>query len=170
MSVFEGSRLLRGKPGHEGHADDHSRQRRRSARGRARAREESPGRCVTSRLIGIDGLHPRSRRSAMASSTRSEKHAADLTKAGAKTLIVDVRRAAEGPFENGIAAARAFVKSGTLGDQGGPRQAASRARRSRRERATARSICRSRCWSRRAPSGAAELFAAALERQRPRAN
>jgi carboxyl-terminal processing protease len=44
---------------------------------------------------------------------------ADLRKAGAKSLVIDIRRTAEGPFENGIAAARLFVKSGTLAQQGG---------------------------------------------------
>jgi C-terminal peptidase prc len=44
---------------------------------------------------------------------------ADLTKAGAKSLIIDVRRTAEGPLDNGIAAARLFVKSGTLAIKAG---------------------------------------------------
>ena len=48
-----------------------------------------------------------------------KKQAADLAKGGAKDLIVDVRRTAEGPLENGIAAARAFVKTGTLAIKAG---------------------------------------------------
>jgi carboxyl-terminal processing protease len=47
------------------------------------------------------------------------KQIADLRKAGAKSLVIDIRRTAEGPFENGIAAARLFVKSGMLAQQGG---------------------------------------------------
>jgi carboxyl-terminal processing protease len=47
------------------------------------------------------------------------KQIADLRKAGAKSLVVDIRRTAEGPIENGIAAARLFVKSGTLAQQAG---------------------------------------------------
>ena len=47
------------------------------------------------------------------------KQAADLDEAGAKTLIIDVRRTAEGPLDNGIAAARLFVKSGTLAIKAG---------------------------------------------------
>ena len=39
MSVFEGSRLLRGEPGSKVVADDHPRQRRRPARGAAGSRE-----------------------------------------------------------------------------------------------------------------------------------
>ena len=42
------------------------------------------------------------------------RQVAALAKSGATSLIVDVRRTAEGPLENGIAAARLFVKSGTL--------------------------------------------------------
>src|SRR5204863_10673 len=40
--------------------------------------------------------------------------AADLLKNGAKRLIVDIRRTAEGSFDNGIETARLFVKSGTI--------------------------------------------------------
>jgi carboxyl-terminal processing protease len=40
--------------------------------------------------------------------------ASELQKSGAKHLIVDLRRTAEGAFETGIDAARVFVKSGTL--------------------------------------------------------
>jgi carboxyl-terminal processing protease len=48
-----------------------------------------------------------------------KKQVADLSHAGAKSVIIDVRHTAEGPFENGIAAARLFVKSGTLAMKGG---------------------------------------------------
>jgi carboxyl-terminal processing protease len=47
-----------------------------------------------------------------------KKQIADLSRAGAKSLIIDVRHTAEGPIDNGIAAARLFVKSGTLGMKG----------------------------------------------------
>jgi C-terminal processing protease CtpA/Prc len=43
-----------------------------------------------------------------------KKQIADLSKSGAKSLVIDVRATAEGPLENGVAAARLFVKSGTL--------------------------------------------------------
>ena len=54
-------------------------------------------------------------------------HATDLTSKGAHALIVDLRRTAEGPYDNGIEAARLFVKSGTLAiragrEKEGPRQ------------------------------------------------
>jgi carboxyl-terminal processing protease len=42
------------------------------------------------------------------------RQAAELSRSGAKSLVVDVRGTAEGVFDNGLAAARLFVKSGTL--------------------------------------------------------
>ncbi len=112
MSVFEGSRLLRGKAG--------SKVTVTVFRGNAAEphdivliREKIAGPLVTSRLIGSTGyLRVVSFRDGIADELR--KQAADLAKNGAKALIVDVRRTAEGTFENGIAAARVFVKSGTL--------------------------------------------------------
>ena len=47
-----------------------------------------------------------------------KKQIADLSKAGSKSLVIDVRHTAEGPLENGIGAARLFVKSGTLAMKG----------------------------------------------------
>jgi carboxyl-terminal processing protease len=112
MSVFEGSRLLRGKPGTKvtvtifrgNAAEPHD---------VVLVREKVAGPLVTSRLIGTTGyLRIVAFRDGVAEELR--KQAADLSKNGAKALIVDVRRTAEGTFENGIAAARIFVKSGTL--------------------------------------------------------
>jgi carboxyl-terminal processing protease len=48
-----------------------------------------------------------------------KKQIADLSRAGAKSLLIDVRHTAEGPLDNGVAAARLFVKSGTLSMKGG---------------------------------------------------
>jgi carboxyl-terminal processing protease len=54
------------------------------------------------------------------------RHATQLTSGGATSLIIDVRRTAEGSYDNGIATARLFVKSGTLaikaGRENGPRE------------------------------------------------
>ena len=69
----------------------------------------------------------------------------------------------KGPFENGIAAARLFVKSGTLAIQGGREPKATAEIDRRAAPATARSRCRPSCSSRPAPPGAAEVFAAALK-------
>ncbi len=117
MSVFEGTRLLRGKPGTKvtltiirgNAADPHE---------IALTREKISGPLVTSKLIGSAGyLRIASFREGVADEIR--RQAADLAKSGAKALIVDVRRTAEGPLENGIAAARPFVKTGTLAIKAG---------------------------------------------------
>jgi carboxyl-terminal processing protease len=117
MSVFEGTRLLRGKPGTKvtltvirgNAAEPHE---------VALVREKVAGPLVTSRLIGSTGyVRIASFRNDVADELR--KHASDLSKNGAKALIVDVRRTAEGPLENGITAARAFIKSGTLAIKAG---------------------------------------------------
>ncbi len=117
MSVFEGTRALRGKAGTKvtltiirgNAADPHE---------VVLVREKVAGPIVTSRLIGTTGyLRIVSFRNGVVEELR--KHAADLTKGGAKNLIVDVRRTAEGPLENGIAAARVFIKSGTLAIKAG---------------------------------------------------
>jgi carboxyl-terminal processing protease len=112
MSVFEGTRLLRGKPGTKVTVT--------IIRGNAAephevvlVRERIAGPIVTSKLIGTTGyLRIASFRAGVVEEVR--KQAAELSKTGAKALIVDVRRTAEGPLENGIAVARAFIKSGTL--------------------------------------------------------
>jgi carboxyl-terminal processing protease len=112
MSVFEGTRALRGKLGTKvtltvirgNAADPHE---------VVLVRDKIAGPIVSSKLMGSTGyLRIASFRDGVVDELR--KQAADLTKAGAKNMIVDVRRTAEGPLENGIAAARVFIKSGTL--------------------------------------------------------
>jgi carboxyl-terminal processing protease len=112
MSVFEGTRVLRGKAGSKvtltiirgNAADPHE---------VTLIREKVAGPLVTSRLIGTTGyIRIVSFRNGVVEELR--KHAEDLSKNGAKAVVVDVRHTAEGPLENGIAAARVFVKSGTL--------------------------------------------------------
>jgi carboxyl-terminal processing protease len=160
MSVFEGSRLLRGQPGTKvaltvirgNAADPHQ---------LTLVREKAvlPG--VTSRLIGTDTGYIRIASFRQDVTPELKKQAADLSKAGAKSLIIDIRRTAEGPFENGIAAARLFVKSGTLVQEGG-----------RDPKAATKVVSKAGDGSIDAPvwllvttgtSGAAELFAAALD-------
>lgn len=112
MSVFEGMRLLRGQPGSKvtltvirgNAADPHE---------VVLVREKISGPQVTGRLIGDAGyVRIAAFRNGVAEDLR--KQVTELTKNGARSLIIDVRRTAEGPLENGIAAARLFVKSGTL--------------------------------------------------------
>jgi carboxyl-terminal processing protease len=126
MSVFEGTRLLRGKPGSKvvltvirgNAADPHE---------VTLVREKPSTTQVTSRLLdgGVGYLRIVSFRNGIVAELRN--HATDLTSKGAHALIVDLRRTAEGPYENGIDAARLFVKSGTLAiragrEKEGPRQ------------------------------------------------
>jgi carboxyl-terminal processing protease len=117
LSVFEGTRLLRGQPGtpvtltiiRGNAADPHD---------VTLSREKAAGPLVSSRLIGEVGyVRIASFRADVTNDLRSQ--IAGLTSQGAKSLALDVRSTAEGPLENGIAAARLFVKSGTLAQEGG---------------------------------------------------
>lgn len=112
MSVFEGTRLLRGQPGSKvvltiirsNAADPHE---------VTLVREKAPGAEVSGRMIGDVGyIRVASFRHGVVEGLKS--HAAGLSQNGAKALIVDIRRTAEGPIENGIEAARLFVKPGTV--------------------------------------------------------
>lgn len=118
MSVFEGSRLLRGEPG--------SKVRLTVIRGNAAdphelvlVREKVAGPQVSGRLIAGDTGYVRvaSFRDGVAEDVR--RQVATLAKGGATSLIVDIRRTAEGTVENAIATARLFVKSGTLATKAG---------------------------------------------------
>ena len=86
MSVFEGSRMLRGAPGSKvtltvirgNAADPHE---------VALVREKSSPVAVTSRLIGTDVGYIRVPSFRNGTPEELRKHAADVTKAGAKTLV-----------------------------------------------------------------------------------
>jgi carboxyl-terminal processing protease len=119
LSVFEGMRLLRGQPGSKvtltvirgNAADPHE---------IVLVREKAPATAqVTGRVLAgnIGYLRIASFRTGAADEIR--KQIAILTKNGATSLVVDVRRTAEGAVDNGIDAARLFVKSGTLTTKAG---------------------------------------------------
>jgi carboxyl-terminal processing protease len=118
MSVFEGSRLLRGKPGSTvtltvirgNAADPHE---------IALVREKPAGALVASRSLGNAVGYLRVIAFTAGVPEEIRRHASELASGGAKALIVDVRRTSEGSYENGIAAARLFVKSGTLAIKAG---------------------------------------------------
>jgi carboxyl-terminal processing protease len=162
MSVFEGMRMLRGKPGtkvtltvlRNNAADPHE---------IALVREKLSGALVSARMIGSDIGYLRviSFRSGVADELK--RQASDLTRNGAKALLVDVRGTAEGPFENGFEAARVFVKSGTLGIKSGRGTGAS-AREAIEARAGDGTIdVPVTLLTTTGTSGAAEVFAAALD-------
>jgi carboxyl-terminal processing protease len=118
MSVFEGSRLLRGEPG--------SKVTLTVIRGNAAEPHEvslvreKPGTTIVSgRSVTPEVGYVRISSFRAGVVEQLKKQVADLSHAGAKSVIIDVRHTAEGPFENGIAAARLFVKSGTLAMKGG---------------------------------------------------
>jgi carboxyl-terminal processing protease len=112
-SVYEGQRLLRGKPG--------SKVRLTVLRGNAAephdvelVREELTAAPVKGRIAapGIGYLRVAEFNKATADQLKSE--IASLSKAGAKNLVIDLRGTAFGDVELGIGAAKLFVKSGVL--------------------------------------------------------
>jgi carboxyl-terminal processing protease len=118
MSVFEGTRLLRGQPG--------SKITLTVIRGNAAephevslVREKPAATIVSGRSVTPEVGYVRISSFRTGVVEQLKKQVADLAHAGAKSVIIDVRHTAEGPFENGIAAARLFVKSGTLAMKGG---------------------------------------------------
>ena len=138
------------RAGIEGLAARHSRQRRRSARrrrstrdaptGEARHEQEAAGR------RGVRARRAASRRRRRAALEADRRRLA--RKPRSRALVIDLRGTADGAPDDGIAAARLFVKSGTLATRAGrdDRDAS----RSTRPPATARSRCRSCCSSRTA--------------------
>ena len=118
MSVFEGSRLLRGAAGTKvtltvirgSAAEPHD---------LVLVREKPAGPAVVSRLIGTDVGYLRVATFKNGSVEDIKKQTADLAKSGAKSLLIDLRHTAEGPLDNGVGAARLFVKTGTLAVKAG---------------------------------------------------
>jgi carboxyl-terminal processing protease len=118
LSVFEGMRMLRGAPG--------SKVTLTIIRGNAAephqvelVRDRAPGAVVTSKLLAPDLGYVRIAAFGPDVAAKVRTQASDLAKQGAKRLIIDIRRTAEGAFDTGIETARAFVKSGTLAQVAG---------------------------------------------------
>lgn len=117
LSVFEGMRMLRGEPG--------SKVTLTVIRGNAAepreftlVREKTPGPIVVGKIMDGDLGYIRVATFEPGAAAKIKTVAADLAKQGAKHLLVDIRRNAEGPIDSGIEAARLFVKSGTLAEIG----------------------------------------------------
>src|SRR5262249_43962124 len=113
LSAFEGMRMLHGTPG--------SKVTLTVIRGNAAepreielVREKTPGAIVSGKMLdgGIGYVRVASFGTDVVARLKTQTE--ELTRQGAKHVIVDLRRTAEGPFERGIDAARLFVKSGTL--------------------------------------------------------
>ncbi len=162
MSVFEGMRLLRGAPG--------TRVMLTVIRGNAAdpkeielVRERAPAAIVSGKLLPPDIGYIRVASFASGVAERLRAEAEQLSRAGAKYLIVDLRRTAEGPVENGLEAARLFIPAGTLGIKTG-RDKDDGARQTVAAKGGDGSIALPvTVLSTTGTSGAAELFTAALK-------
>src|SRR5262245_139870 len=160
MSVFEGSRLLRGAAG--------SKVTLTVIRGSAAephdvvlVREKPTGPAVVSRLIGTDVGYLRVATFKNGSVEDIKKQTAELAKSGAKKLLIDLRHTAEGPLDNGVGAARLFVKSGTLAVKAG-REKTDRVTITARPNEAITELPVTMLVT-NGTSGAAELFIAALD-------
>ena len=165
MSVYEGTRLLRGKPGtavtltiiRGNAAEPHEVKVER-------AKADLP--TVSSRMLDQDIGYVRVPVFAANTAAQLRQHATELGGKGAKALVVDLRRTAEGDIEHGIAAAKLFVASGTITSKAG--RAAKDAKDAPQETITAAAgdgtiTLPVQLLMSAGTSGAAEVFAAALK-------
>jgi carboxyl-terminal processing protease len=113
-SVYEGQRLLRGKPGTKVHLT--------VLRGNAAEpheidllREELPALAVRSRIAAPGVGYLRIAEFGKGTIDQIKSEVSSVTKSGAKNVVLDLRGTAFGDADTGIAAARLFVKTGTLG-------------------------------------------------------
>jgi carboxyl-terminal processing protease len=113
MSVFEGMRALRGTPGskvsvtiiRDSPNDPHVVEL---------TREAVPASDVTGRIAAPGVGYVRIAAVGPKTADQAKAQIADLTKNGAATLIIDVRRTSGGSLDGGLALARLFVAKGTL--------------------------------------------------------
>jgi carboxyl-terminal processing protease len=113
LSVFEGTRLLRGEPG--------SRVTLTVIRGNVAdphvvtlVREKPAPVDVTGRVIPPGIGYVRVAAFTASSASQIRRRSEELARSGATRLILDLRHTAEGPLEAGLETARLFVPSGTL--------------------------------------------------------
>ena len=165
MSVYEGTRLLRGKPGtpvtltiiRGNAAEPHEIKVERT-------KPQLPA--VTSRMLDQDIAYLRIPVFTADTAAQVRQQAAELTGKGVKAFLLDLRRTAEGDIEHGIAAAKLFVPSGTITSKAG--RTATDAKDTPRETVTAASgdgaiTLPVQLLMSAGTSGAAEVFAAALK-------
>ena len=158
-SVFEGTRLLRGKPG--------TKVRLTVLRGNAAdphdvelVREDLPALPVKGRIAAPGVGYLRVAEFSAATADHLAAEVATLQKAGATRLVVDVRGSAFGDVETGLDAARLFVSTGTLAyrqDRGKEKESIAAAARK-----TTVSLP-TLVLTDNGTAGAAELFAGALQ-------
>ena len=124
MSVFQGMRLLRGTPG--------SKIKITVFRGNSNdphvielTRESPPASDVTGRIAAPGVGYVRISAVGQKTPDSAKAQIADLAKAGASSLIVDIRRTSGGALDSGLTLARLFVGNGTLAmreSKGTPRE------------------------------------------------
>lgn len=113
LSVWEGRRALRGAPG--------SKVKLTIIRGNAAdphivelVREAAPSADVTGRIAAPGVGYVRVAAMSAETAAHVKAQVAELTKAGASKLVVDVRHTTGAPLDAGLEVARLFVKTGTL--------------------------------------------------------
>lgn len=124
MSVWEGTRALRGAPG--------TKVSLTVIRGNAAdphvvdlTRETDPAPTVTSKVAAPGIGYVRVPGIGANTAAQLKSQFAELTKNGAGKVIIDIRRSTAGSFDEGLALARLFVGKGTLAireSKGGPRE------------------------------------------------
>lgn len=157
-SVYEGQRLLKGKAG--------TTVRLTVLRGNAAephdvelVREDLPAAPVKSRVAAPGVGYLRIAEFGKATADQIKSEVASLAKAGAKSVVVDLRGTAFGDTDAGLAAARLFVKSGVLTyrqDRGKEKEPVSAAA------GDGSVVLTTALLTDNGTSGAAEVFAAAL--------
>ena len=113
MSAWEGNRLLRGAPGSKvslivirgNAADPHEVDL---------VRERPAGALVTARMADAGTGYLRVVEFSHQTPALLQQHVETLAKGGASRYVIDLRSTSRGDLEDGIAAARLFVKAGTL--------------------------------------------------------
>jgi len=113
MSSYEGMRLLRGAPGSKvallvirnNATDPHE---------LSLVRERTMSAEITNRMANASTGYVRVAEFSKDIPSKLSQAVSALTKSGATQFVVDLRGTATGDFDNGIAAARLFVSSGTL--------------------------------------------------------
>lgn len=159
MSVFEGTRLLRGAPG--------SKVTLTLIRGNAAepheltiVREKASVTAVSGKALGPDAAYVRIASFTKGAADALRKQISDLSKGGTTPVVIDIRATAEGTYDEAVAAARLFVKSGTIAVRAGrPKEDVQRITAATGDGALAMPVV---LLVTTGTSGPAEIFAAAL--------
>jgi len=114
MSVFQGMRLLRGAPGSKVKLSVFRGSNSNDPHQIELTRETAPPSDVSGRLAAPGVGYVRIAAVGAKTVDQARAQVVELTKAGASSLIVDVRRTSGGTLDGGLNLARLFVGAGTL--------------------------------------------------------